>query len=71
MQKVCAGNRRFGRVELGGGPFGIRIHKGRLVNAANPLDGADVKSVLATEITWMIGFNLSAGFIILPFALSA
>ena len=42
---------RLGGVELGGCPFGVRIHKCLLVNKADALDDDDVKvkCILAAE----------------------
>lgn len=51
VEQVGRGDRRLGRIELGGGPLRIRVDKGLLVNAPDALDGADVKRVLAAELT--------------------
>ena len=69
IQEIGPGDRRLYGVQLGCGPLRIGIHKGLLVDAAYSLDGADIKGVLAAEISGMMALDLAVGLVILFFAL--
>lgn len=64
VEQVCSGDRRLGRIELGGSPLGIGVDKGLLVDPANALDRSHIEGVLAPEIAGVRGLDFTAGHIV-------
>jgi hypothetical protein len=53
-------------IELGKGNFGISVNKGLLINPSYSLDGSNVVSVLGSQITRVICFDLSTRLFFFP-----
>lgn len=69
IEQISRSDRRFGGIQLGCCLLGISIDEGLLANPPHTLESADVKCVLATEITGMSHLDLAMGHIIFPFLL--
>lgn len=61
IEQIRRGDRRLGGVELGKRHLGVGVHEGLLIHPAHPLEGADVKGVLRSQIAGVGRFDLAAG----------
>src|SRR5262249_38903723 len=65
VQQVGRGDRRLAIVELGETNLGVSVDRRLLVNAPDPLHGADIEGVLRHAITRALAPELAAGFLLL------
>src|SRR3982750_715667 len=69
IKDVGGGNCMFGLIEFGEGYPAIGVDKSLLVDPADALDIADIIGILRTQVSRMLGLNLSKGLaaLFLPF----
>lgn len=63
VEKIRCGDRRLGRVQLAGRDLGVGVHERLLVDAANAFNCADVVRVLRSQVSRVLGLDLTVNFV--------
>src|SRR5579872_5791121 len=72
VEEIGGGNRRLPIIELGEGDLGVGVDEGLLVDAPDPLHGADVERVLGAAIARAFALEFAcASFSLLAFSSAA
>src|ERR1700722_1922734 len=62
VEGIGGGNGMLRLIELGKGNAAIGVDKGLLINPADAFDISDIVSVLRSQVSGMLGLDLSKGF---------
>ena len=64
VQQISGGERGLAIIELGKGHLGVGVDKGLLIDAPDPLQGADGEGVLGAAVAGSLALELAVRFLL-------